>query len=516
MLRRGLDGAAWLWCLPAIAAALVPVVYLSRRLGEAGWGTIRGHLERPRLAEMAVHTVLLAATVTAACLVIGIATAYLVARTDLRGRMLVNLTASLPLAIPTYVAAFAWRAAFPHIEGFWAAVLVLTLASFPYVHIPVAAALSRSDPALEEQSRSLGRGPWSTFFGVTLRQVAPAAIGGGLLVSLYVISDFGAVSIMRYETLTTAVYSSWRLGFDRTGAFVFAAVLVVLTLAVLGGEWAASAPGRRARRSGATGRTPARLRLGRTAPLAHVGVAALAAVSLGVPGWSLLRWNLNGVSAADPAEVWSSTWSSLTFSGSAALLTMLLVTPVGLYVARHRGPLAAATERSVYIGYALPGVVVGLSLVFLALNVQRIDIAGFSVPLEIYQSAPLLVFGYAVLLLPLGMGAVKASAEQATPQVESVAASLGAGPVRRFATITLPLTAPGGAAGAALVFLTAMKELPATLLLRPTGTETLATRLWMYTDNLAYAAAAPYAALIVLASAVPIWLLTRRNGRSGR
>jgi iron(III) transport system permease protein len=506
LLRRAGRAAAWLWCLPAVIAAMVPVVYLAWRTAEAGGAAVLDQLARPRLAQMTVNTLLLSAAVTAACLVIGTATAYLVSRTDLRARAAVNLAASLPLAVPTYVAAFAWRAAFPEAEGFWISALVLTVSSFPYVHLPVAAALSRTDPALEEQSRILGDGPWRTFFKVTLRQIAPAAVAGALLCALYVFHDFGAVSILRYETFTTAIYSAWRLGFDRTGALVLSTALAVLALVLLGGEWAAAAPGRRALRDSASGREPARLRLGRTAPLAYLGLAGLTALSLGVPAWSLVRWTLDGVSAADPAEVWAAAWTSLGLSAAAAAVTLALVVPVGLYTARHRSALAAATERVVYLGYALPGVVIGLSLVFLAINVDWVYE-------RFYQSAPLLVFGYAVLLLPLGLGAVKASAAQASPQLGQVAASLGAGPVRRFATITLPLTAPGIAAGAALVFLTAMKELPATLLLRPSGTETLATRLWTYTDIAAFSAAAPYAALIVATSAVPIWLLGRSIGR---
>ncbi|WP_205325736.1 iron ABC transporter permease [Glycomyces sp. YM15] len=506
LLRRAGSAAAWLWCLPAVAAALVPLVYLTWRTAEAGGAAVLEQLARPRLAQMTLNTLLLSGAVTISCLVIGTTTAYLVSRTDLRARTAVHLAASLPLAVPTYVAAFAWRAAFPDADGFWISALVLTVSSFPYVHLPVAAALMRTDPALEEQSRILGDGPWRTFFKVTLRQIAPAAVAGALLCALYVFHDFGAVSILRYETFTTAIYSAWKLGFDRTGALVLSTALAALALVLLTAEWAAAAPGRRARRDSASGREPTRLRLRRTAPLAYLALAGLTALSLGVPAWSLVRWTLDGVSTADPAEVWAAAWTSLSLSAAAAALTVALVVPVGLYAARHRSVLAAATERVVYLGYALPGVVIGLSLVFLAINVDWIYE-------RFYQSAPLLVFGYAVMLLPLGAGAVKASAAQASPQLGQVAASLGAGPVRRLATITLPLTAPGIAAGAALVFLTAMKELPATLLLRPAGTETLATRLWTYTDIAAFSAAAPYATLIVVVSAVPIWLLGRRIGR---
>jgi iron(III) transport system permease protein len=124
----------------------------------------------------------------------------------------------------------------------------------------------------------------------------------------------------------------------------------------------------------------------------------------------------------------------------------------------------------------------------------------------------LLAFGYAVLFLPLAVGAVAAAAGQAPAELEQVGRSLGRGPWFVFRTVTLPLIAPGIGAGAALAFLTCMKELPATLLLRPTGLETLATRLWRHTDVVEYGAAAPYAALLVAIAAVPTWLLVDRTG----
>lgn len=508
-MRRSAPGWSYLWCLPAVFVASTPLVYLGVRTGELGWDSTWQLLQRPRLLEMISNTLILAAVVTVGVLVVGISTAFLVSRTDIRFRGLIHVLAALPLAAPTYVTAFSWRSTFPGWEGFWPTAIVLIVSTFPYVHLPVSAALSRIDPALEDMARSLGSGPWRTFFTVTLRQTTPAAIAGALLASLYVLSDFGAVSILRYETFTVAIYSSFRLGFDHSGALVFAAVLAVITIMILSGEWAVSNRGKRVRRTRADGaavRTAARIKLGwRQIPI-WAGLALLTWASLGIMAWSLIRWNVRGVSEADTTQLWSAAGTSLGLAAIATLATMLLVVPVGLYVARHRGPVAAVTERLMYIGHALPGVVIGLSMVFLAINVTWLQ-------QNLYQTTPWLVFGYTVIFLPLGLGAVKAAAEQAPPRLGEVARSLGRKPASVFRTVTLPLTSPGIAAGAALVFLTAMKELPATLLLRPASVDTLATRLWSNTDVSAYSAAAPYAALLVGLSAIPTWILASRFGR---
>jgi iron(III) transport system permease protein len=235
--------------------------------------------------------------------------------------------------------------------------------------------------------------------------------------------------------------------------------------------------------------------------LAGVGVLAL-----GVPALNLLRRLAAGVSRPGSLpEIATAAANSLTFAAAGAALTMLLALPVGLLVARVPGPLSSVVERLGYLTHALPGVVIGLSLVFFGVNVAY----------PLYQTRWLLTLAYAALFLPLAVAAVSAAAGQAPPVLEEVARSLGRSPARVFATVTVPLTVPGIAAGAALVFLTCMKELPATLLLRPTGMDTLATELWTHTTVAAYAAAAPYAALLVALSAIPTWFLAARTGALG-
>lgn len=486
-----------------VGVALFPLAYLAVRTAEAGATRLVDELATARVATLAARSLGLAAVVTTACVVLGVGSAFLVTRTDLPARRAFAVLAALPLAVPTYLAAFAWVSTVDGFEGFWPAALLLTLCSYPYVFLPVTAALAGADPAQEEVSRSLGRGAWRTFTGVTLRQIRPAMAGGALLVALYVLSDFGAVSIVRVDTFTRAIFVAFDVGFDRTGALVLATLLVALTVLLLTGEGLTRRRGARYARLGGSRRPPARLSMGWLRWPAFAALVATGLLALGVPALSLGRRMADGMSRPGGlAEVAAVAGNSLALSLGGAALTMLLALPVGLLTARAPGPLTGLLERASYLTHALPGVVIGLSLVFFGINVAY----------PLYQTAWLLALGYAALFLPLAVAAVAGAAGQAPPVLEDVARSLGRGPLGVLRTVTLPLTLPGIGAGAALVFLTCMKELPATLLLRPTGTDTLATELWSNTAVGAYAAATPYAALLVLLSSVPTWLLAVRTG----
>ncbi|MDQ3152600.1 MAG: ABC transporter permease subunit, partial [Actinomycetota bacterium] len=229
-----------------------------------------------------------------------------------------------------------------------------------------------------------------------------------------------------------------------------------------------------------------------------VGVVALA---LGVPFAALAYWLTRGSSAGfDGAELGAAALATLGVSALGALAAVALAVPVGVIAARYRGRVPRLLEQAAYAGHALPGIVVALSLVFLAVRYAR----------PVYQEVPILVLAYAVLFLPAAVAAVRASVAQSPPALEEVARSLGRTPGGVLRSVTVPLAGPGVAAGAALVFLTCMKELPATLLLRPTGMETLATKLWSQTEIGAYAGAAPYAAALILLAALPTFLLGRR------
>ncbi|MFM8240524.1 MAG: ABC transporter permease, partial [Actinomycetota bacterium] len=361
------------------------------------------------------------------------------------------------------------------------------------------------DPALEEVARSLGRGPVRAFATTTLPQAWPAAAGGALLVALYVLSDFGAVALLRVDAFTRVIYASYRASFDRVSAAVLALVLVVLAALLVMAERRVRGRTRRWRVSTGTQRTPEPVALRGFARVGALAwLTALTALALGVPLVSLILRMLEGSrTPLVPGELLAAALTSAGVALAGAVLAVLLALPVGILAARYRTRSVRTIETASYSGHALPAVVVGLSLVFLTLAVLP----------GIYQTVFVLAFAYAVLFLPKAIGATRSATAAVPPVLEQTARTLGRGPLRAWSETTLRLTLPGIAAGGLLVLLTAMKELPATLMLRPTGLDTLATELWSRTEVAAYGAGAPYAIALVVIAAIPAWLLSRTMTR---
>ncbi|MFC7218282.1 ABC transporter permease [Streptomyces polyrhachis] len=488
-------------CLAALLA-LLPLGYLGVRALERGPAYAWDVVADARTLSLLGRSLGLALTVVALSLLIGVSLAWLTVRTDLPGARAWAVLATLPLAVPSYVAAFAWLSASRQLAGFTGAVLALTLVSFPYVYLPVAAVLRGIDAAQEEAARSLGLGPAAVFRRVTLPQLRPAAAGGALLVALYVLSDFGAVSLLRYDTFTRAIHTSYRASFDRTPAAALSVVLVLLTVALVAAEARTRGRAGHARTGSGTARPALPARLGPWRAPALAWCAAVAAVSVAFPLGTLGYWLTAGNSGSwEPGLLLDTALATLGVAAAGAVFTALLALPVGVLAARHHGRGARLLEQASYAGHALPGITVALALVFFAVR--------YAYPL--YQELPLLVGAYAVLFLPVAVAATRAAVLQAPPVLEDVARSLGRSPLRVLREVTVPLAAPGVAAGTALTFVVIMKELPATLLLRPTGMDTLATRLWTETATGSFAAAAPYAAALILLAAIPSYLLGRHR-----
>ncbi|HUA12869.1 MAG TPA: iron ABC transporter permease [Solirubrobacteraceae bacterium] len=503
-LRTRLPFASLSGTLIAVALVLIPLTFVAVEALSAGLSEVRHVLLRPVVGELLLHTVLLAAACTALCAVLGVGCAWLVARTNLPARRLWAVLLVLPLGIPDFVVAFGWVSLDHSLHGYLPTVLILTLSLYPLVYLPVVTALSSVDGSLEEAARSLGLGPWRTFRSVTLRQVRVAVLGGCLLVTLGLLAEYGAFEILQFRTFTVEIFTQYKLAYDGVAAAVLSLVLLVITIAVLAGELALTG-GRPATRSGRGARRPAaRVPLGRRTVPALAAVVIVCAAALGVPVSSVVYWTLRGGNTTLPgASLPEALGYTAAYSAAAAAIATVLAVAVATLALRHRGRVSLLLERVTYLPLALPGLVVALG--FVAFSVRYTSSAFLSSPIE-------LILAYAVLFLPLAVVAVRSSLAGAPARLEEVARSLGVSPARAWARVTLPAILPGVAAAFAFVFISAATELTATLVLRPTGVDTLATRFWEYTSGFAYGSAAPYALVMILISAVPAYVLSTRFG----
>jgi iron(III) transport system permease protein len=499
-----------------VALVALPLAYLVVRVVEGGELAWRVLFSRG-LVELVADTGLLVVAVTGTAVAVAVPLAWLTTRTDLPWRRFWATAAALPLVIPSYVAALVFLAAFgprgllqrllegpfgvervPEIYGLPGAWLALTVATYPFVFLLTSAALRDLDPALEEAARGLGRTNFETFRRVTLPVIRSSVASGALLAALYTISDFGVVSLMQYDSLTRAIYLQYRALFDRTPAAVLALVLVALTIVILALELRSRGRGRLHRSGAGTPRPAPPIPLGRWRLPALFFCGAVVGIALIVPLGVLGDWAARAFTADEPIGwSWEPALNSVTVSLLAAAAAIAASIPVAILAARYPTPLTRGLERLSYAGNALPGIVIALSLVFFAANYAP----------RVYQTLALLVFAYVVRFFAQALAGSHAAMLRVSPRLEEAGRSLGRGPATVFARITVPLVAPGLLAGSALVFLSTMKELPATLLLRPIGFETLATEIWRYTSVAAYSRAALPALLLIVLSAPLLWLL---------
>ena len=508
----------WAIGLVAVVPAFAPIAYLLWSVVRAGVTDTSG-ITVGRLLELLTSTAILVVAVTITTAVLGTATAWLTTRTDLRGRRMWSTLVTLPLVIPSYVGALAMLGTsgnsglmtealraiglpgLPVFSGFWAAWAALSLWNFSYVHLLSVPAIRRMDPALEEAARGLGSSRWRTVRTVVLPQLRPALLSGSLLVALYVLSDFGAVSLLRYETFTRAIYAQFRGRLDITPALFLSGFLVVVALILV---WAEQKSRGRANLAARRPTRPApTLRLRSAARLLAYGfLSSIVVGALVLPMLTLTWWTVRGLSLGSTVNsVVPELIRSVSVSGVAAVVTVLAAIPLAILTVRHAGRPTRLLESITWSAYSLPHLAVGLGFLVLALR--------FVPPL--YQTVLLLIIAYVAMFLPQALTSAQIGLGQIGTSIEEASRGLGSGALATLRRVTLPLLWPSLLAGAALVFLTVMKELPATLLLRPTGFETLAVRIWSASSELFYTQASVAALVLVAVSAVPLYFLVARD-----
>jgi iron(III) transport system permease protein len=470
-----------------------------------------------------LRSVVLAVAVAAAATTLGTAAAWLVARTDLPGKRLWRVLLPLPLVIPSFIGAFIMISTFapgglletilsplgiegiPAIRGFIGSFLVLTLFTYPYVYLPVAARFRQLPSSLEESSRLLGSGGWPTFFRVVLPQARGAVLAGSLLVFLYTISDFGVVQLMRYDALTRVIYAT-RL-FDRTTSIALTLQLGLLALLVVATERVITARPTQARIARPAGSLT--VRLGRYRPLSLTFVAGLVGAALAIPVGVLIFWAVRGLVQGSTSgvlvtgSIFRAVFNTAFASVSAAIVAVVVVLPIAYLTVRHRSRIGGVSNAVVVGGFALPGLAIALSMVYLTVSRPLLS--------PLYQTLLLLVAAYVIHFGAQALRASQVALSGVPTSLEDAAQVLGVHRWQRFARIELPLMRPGLLAGAGLVLLNAMKELPATLLLAPAGFQTLAMKIWQASESAFFSDAAIAALILIALSGVLTWLLVIRR-----
>lgn len=496
-LRALVTGALILICQP--------LIYLLIRASEKSSSEIFALLVRQKTLEVLGITLALLVIVVTANIFIGTAIAAGLHYVRIPfPRALLVLTV-LPLAIPSYVFTYTWIALFPGMRGLWAAAFILSLSTIPYMVLAVTVSFQKIDSSVIEVARSLGSTKASIFFRVILPQVRRSISAGALLSGLYVLSDFGAVSLLNVETLTVSIQNLFKSSYDRGAAaviglllFLAAALFVIFESRLKGRDF--ESRGNEGFQAHIRRITHPALSIITTSVVALYGILAVA-----IPFYVLISRYLQNPAAVAISDLGSAALSTIGVAGLGALITFALSLPLAVLITQGASRFASISEKAILMAHALPGVVVGLALVSFG---SRLG--------PLYQSVYLLAFAYAVLFLAKSVASTSGALTLVSPQLKEVAATLGESKTNIAWRVVFPIALPNMALGVLLVFLTAMKELPATIMLRPTGMNTLSTEIWSYAAISRFNEAAPYALLLVLIAAIPTFLLTLpQSAKSG-
>ncbi len=526
--------------IAVVVAAPIVVVVLSIAVPA---GTIWSHLAETVLPLYIGNSLLLMAGVGIGVAVIGTGTAWLVTMTQFPGRRVLEWALLVPLAVPAYVIAYAYAALLdvggplqdwlrrdigilrpdlwiPNVRSLGGAIVVLTLVLYPYVYLLCRAAFADQSTALLEASRMLGRGPARSFLTLALPMARPAIAGGIALALMETLSEFGAMQHFGVQTFVTGIVRTWQGLGEPVGAAQLAAMLMLFVLALVVIERRSRGRRRYAHGQGAyRAFTTLHLRGWHAAAAAAI-CAAPVLFGFVVPALSLawLIWQDPEIALATP--LLPLALNSLILGAVGAAITVAVALIVAYAMRLRGGPAVAAAGRAAAMGYAIPGAViaVGIMLPFAWIDnqVDAIMRATFGISTGLLLSGTVIavLFGYVVRFLAVALNAVEASLTRVTPNMDGAARLLGATTWEMLRRVHVPLIRGGLVTASILVFVEVMKELPATLLMRPFNFNTLAVQTYHFAADERLAEAAPPALLVVAVGLLPVLVLARRIARA--
>ena len=463
------------------------------------------------------RSVMLAISVALLSCFIAVPLAWLTTRTDLPLRKMWQILTVLPLVIPSYIGAYLFISAigpkglifhqldqimdiqyFPNLYGFDGCLIILSLLNYPYVLLTVRGAINELDPSLEDAAHTLGFSKIKTFTGITLPLIKPAIISGAILVALYTLSDFGAVSILRYKTFTWSIYNQYNASFNQGTAAMLSSLLFLVASAFLFTEVILKGKGDYFRTSTGSARRQKVTELGNWRIPSFLFCALIVLCSLLIPVTILIYWLIRVSDTIVPfGQLIDSTFNSVLLSSSTAIAITILVIPVGILITSHRSIMSTWLERTYFTSYALPSIAVSLALVVVGIKLGK----------PIYQSHFILITGLIVLFLPTGLSPIKIALLQVNPLIKESALTLGRGYLHTTLTVTLPLIKRGLGMSFAIVFLVTMKELPAIMILSPLDFNTLTMSIWSYSTEAFFAQASIPALMLILISTAPLAII---------
>lgn len=537
------------WSMTAIIAGILIVLPLVSVawIAVSGKENIWGHLVATVLPRALSNTLALLLGAGTLALSIGTASAWLVTMFRFPGRSLADRMLVLPLAMPVYIIAYAYVdlldyagpiqtflrdvfganslivSAIPEIRSLPGSILLFAFALYPYVYLTARASFILQSVCALEVARTLGRSPAGTFWSVALPMARPALVAGVALVMMECLNDLGAVQYLGVETLSASIFATWMQRSNLPGAAQLSLVMLVLVAVLLFGERAARGGAAFHQTTGRYRAIPFETLEGWRAALAHIAVAIPIALGFVIPFLVLVWRAVHHLPAADMAGFVSAAGNSLLLSGLAGAVAVALAMTFAYAARLHKSPATRFAARASALGYALPGTVLAIGLLApLAAIDNTIDgwtrsALGLSTGLILSGSLFAVTLALVIRFLAVALSTVESGLERISPNIDAAARTLGAGSTSALRRIHLPMLKPAIGAAALLVFVDAMKELPATLLLRPFNFETLATWVYGLTAAEQLEEASIGAIAIIIIGLVPVLLLHRAiaTGRSG-